>query len=528
MKSTLLRLLGALLCLALLLGAGTVSAFATEGDVVIDANNFPDAFFRKDIAAAFDKNGDGILSAEEAATVTYLDYGIGNLNTEFTPGGTRKDKGAYTITDLTGVEHFPNLEKLYVNGYDELCALTKLDVSQNTKLKDLFCASNQLTELNLNGLSALQELDCEDNLLAFLDLSDCAALERLVCDTNSLTELDLSSNPLLSFVYCYSTDISVLNLSKHTKLTNVSCANTAITTLDLSNSPELLSLDICGTRIQSLNLSNNTKLQTLWCSGSALSALDLRQNAALEHIDFRNSHFTSLDFSATAVTTTMQWACHTTTDVNILAGNACPITLSAEHTFDLSTLPGAFDVSKASEWKGGSVSGSLLTVDEGAESVSYTYDVGNDLSAEFTLTVAGINPPDQPEQPEQYEITEGKNGSWTQESDGTLTVRASGPLDKFTGLQVDGKPVAPENYTALSGSTVITLKKEFLKTLSAGTHKLTICFEDGACSTNLRIKPLGSPKTGESELRIWCSMLLTFCALMCCVALIAKKRCCSR
>lgn len=528
MKSTLLRLLGALLCLALLLGAGTVSAFATEGDVVIDANNFPDAFFRKDIAAAFDKNGDGILSAEEAATVTYLDYGIGNLNTEFTPGGTRKDKGAYTITDLTGVEHFPNLEKLYVNGYDELCALTKLDVSQNTKLKDLFCASNQLTELNLNGLSALQELDCEDNLLAFLDLSDCAALERLVCDTNSLTELDLSSNPLLSFVYCYSTDISVLNLSKHTKLTNVSCANTAITTLDLSNSPELLSLDICGTRIQSLNLSNNTKLQTLWCSGSALSALDLRQNAALEHIDFRNSHFTSLDFSATAVTTTMQWACHTTTDVNILAGNACPITLSAEHTFDLSTLPGAFDVSKASEWKGGSVSGSLLTVDEGAESVSYTYDVGNDLSAEFTLTVAGINPPDQPEQPEQYEITEGKNGSWTQESDGTLTVRASGPLDKFTGLQVDGKPVSPENYTAVSGSTVITLKKEFLKTLSAGTHKLTICFEDGACSTNLRIKPLGSPKTGESELRIWCSTLLTSCALMCCVALIAKKRCCSR
>lgn len=528
MKSTLLRLLGALLCLALLLGAGTVSAFATEGDVVIDANNFPDAFFRKDIAAAFDKNGDGILSAEEAATVTYLDYAIGNLNTEFTPGGTRKDKGAYTITDLTGVEHFPNLEKLYVNGYDELCALTKLDVSQNTKLKDLFCASNQLTELNLNGLSALQELDCEDNLLAFLDLSDCAALERLVCDTNSLTELDLSSNPLLSFVYCYSTDISVLNLSKHTKLTNVSCANTAITTLDVSNSPELLSLDICGTRIQSLNLSNNTKLQTLWCSGSALSALDLRQNAALEHIDFRNSHFTSLDFSATAVTTTMQWACHTTTDVNILEGNAYPITLSAEHTFDLSTLPGAFDVSKASEWKGGSVSGSLLTVDEGAESVSYTYDVGKDLSAEFTLTVAGINPPDQLEQPEQYEITEGKNGSWTQESDGTLTVRASGPLDKFTGLQVDGKPVAPENYTAVSGSTVITLKKEFLKTLSAGTHKLTICFEDGACSTNLRIKPLGSPKTGESELRIWCSTLLTSCALMCCVALLAKKRCCSR
>ncbi len=528
MKSTLLRLLGALLCLALLLGAGTVSAFATEGDVVIDANNFPDAFFRKDIAAAFDKNNDGILSAEESAAVTYLDYGVGNLNTEYTPGGVFKGKGAYTITDLTGIEYFPNLEKLYVNGYDELCALTKLDVSKNPKLKNLFCGSNQLTELNLDGLSALQELDCEDNLLTSLDVSDCAALERLVCDGNLLTGLDLSSNLLLSFVFCNNTNISALDLSKHTKLTTVGCANTAITELDVSSSSELRSLDICGTRIQSLDLSNNAKLQYLWCSGSALSALDLSRNAVLEHIDFRNSHFTSLDFSGTAVTTTMQWACGTTTDVNILEGNTYPITLSAEHTFDLSTLPGAFDVTKASEWKGGSVSGSVLTVDEGSESVSYTYDVGNDLSAEFTLAVAGINLPDQPEQPEQYEITEGKNGSWTQESDGTLTVRASGPLEKFTGLQIDSKPVAPENYTAVSGSTVITLKNEFLKTLSARTHKLTICFEDGACSTNLRIEPLGSPKTGESELRIWCSTLLTSCALMCCVALIAKKRCCRR
>ena len=365
-------------------------------------------------------------------------------------------------------------------------------------------------------------------MLDVIDLSNNLILFYISLNDNPLISLKLSDNSPLRVLEISNTKISALDLSKHTKLTTVGCANTAITDLDVSSSPELRSLDICGTRIQSLDLSNNAKLQYLWCSGSTLSALDLSRNAVLEHIDFRNSHFTSLDFSGTAVTTTMQWACGTTTDVNILESNAYPITLSAERTFDLSTLPGAFDVSKASEWKGGSVSGSVLTVNEESESVSYTYDVGNDLSAEFTLTVAGINPPDQPEQPEQYEITESKNGSWTQESDGTLTVRASGPLEKFTGLQIDGKPVAPENYTAVSGSTVITLKKEFLKTLSAGTHKLTICFEDGACSTNLRIEPLGSPKTGESELRIWCSTLLTSCALMCCVALIAKKRCCRR
>lgn len=303
--------------------------------------------------------------------------------------------------------------------------------------------------------------------------------------------------------------------------------DSSLTDLNLENNPAMQELDIYSTPISSLRLHEKTpKLTWIRCQDTKLTQLNLSGAENLRMLLCSKSLLTSLNLNGTQVkelTAVVEGGDY----VKRLEGNAYPITLSAEHTFDLSTLPGAFDVSKASEWKGGSVSGSLLTVDEGAESVSYTYDVGNDLSAEFTLTIAGIDPPDQPEQPEQYEITEGKNGSWTQESDGTLTVRASGPLDKFTGLQVDGKPVAPENYTAVSGSTVITLKKEFLKTLSAGTHKLTICFEDGACSTNLRIKPLGSPKTGESELRIWCSMLLTSCALICCVALIAKKRCCS-
>lgn len=73
MKSTLWRLLGALLCLALLLGAGTVSAFATEGDVVIDANNFPDDHFRKCVSE-HDTNDDGILSTEEAARIIAIDF----------------------------------------------------------------------------------------------------------------------------------------------------------------------------------------------------------------------------------------------------------------------------------------------------------------------------------------------------------------------------------------------------------------------------------------------------------------------
>lgn len=105
------------------------------------------------------------------------------------------------------------------------------------------------------------------------------------------------------------------------------------------------------------------------------------------------------------------------------------------------------------------------------------------------------------EQPEtnDYKITEGANGTWTQNSDGTLTIIANGDFAKFTGIKVDGKLIDESNYTAFSGSTVVTLKAEYLKTLSAGTHEVTFVYTDGECSTNLEIKSVASEETKPTE-----------------------------
>jgi len=61
--------------------------------------------------------------------------------------------------------------------------------------------------------------------------------------------------------------------------------------------------------------------------------------------------------------------------------------VSDDRTFDLHTLPGSFDPSKASDWKGGTVNGSILTVDEGATKVVYSYDCGNGVTGIFSLQV---------------------------------------------------------------------------------------------------------------------------------------------
>ena len=95
----------------------------------------------------------------------------------------------------------------------------------------------------------------------------------------------------------------------------------------------------------------------------------------------------------------------------------------------------------------------------------------------------------------EYKVIEGANGTWKQNSDGTLTFRANGEFSKFTGIKVDDQLVDAKNYTAISGSTIVTLSADYLKTLSAGNHTLTVLFNDGDCSTNFTVQVAGSSTT---------------------------------
>ena len=124
----------------------------------------------------------------------------------------------------------------------------------------------------------------------------------------------------------------------------------------------------------------------------------------------------------------------------------------------------------------------------GDESDTQSFWVETDLT--MTPTAADAS---------DYRIVEGANGAWTQNSDGTLVFRANGDFSKFTGVKVDGTLIDAKNYTAVSGSTVITLKADYLKTLSAGTHKITVVYTDGECSANFEVKKAASEQAKPSE-----------------------------
>ena len=96
-----------------------------------------------------------------------------------------------------------------------------------------------------------------------------------------------------------------------------------------------------------------------------------------------------------------------------------------------------------------------------------------------------------------YKMLEGMNGKWTQNSKGTLSFRADGDFNKFVGVMVDNSMLENQNYTAKSGSTIVTLKGDYLKTLSVGSHRLTVVYDDGECVTSFVIQKASNNNSGS-------------------------------
>ena len=112
-----------------------------------------------------------------------------------------------------------------------------------------------------------------------------------------------------------------------------------------------------------------------------------------------------------------------------------------------------------------------------------------------------------------YDILDGAGSSWTQNTDGSLAIRGSGEISKFREVKVDGVTVDPVNYTVTEGSTIITFKPEYLKSLSAGNHSFELVWTDGTASTNFTVaentdQSAKSPKTGEDFSMALCTALL--------------------
>ena len=330
------RLLSILLLCCMVLTLLPTAAFAAD-DVVIDETNFPDEGFREYVKKEFDTSKDNFLSAAEIAAADRI----------FVTGKP--------ITSIKGIEYFTALTSLRCSH----TKLTSLDTSHNKKLSYLECENiSTLTTLNVSGNAELKTLYCEQNALTALNLTNNTALEKLSCGGNEFTTLDLSKNTSLKYFGFFNGKLSSLDLTNNTNLEELYFCGNNFSTIDVSKNTSLRILRLFGNQLITLDTSKNSTLQELWVYTNPLTSMNLGDSGSTMEVKFDNLPY--------------------------------PIEVSAAtKTFDLSQLPSGFDVSKARNWQGGTVSGTTLTVNEGAENVTYTYDCGEREAKYGTPEVTG-------------------------------------------------------------------------------------------------------------------------------------------
>ncbi len=400
------RLVSALLTLAMVFTFLPFSAFAANTastgiafDSLDFALKFPDAVFRSFLIDYCDTNNDGKLDVDiKSMTIP----------------------ASYAIKSLEGIRLFEDLETLDCHGI----GLTTLNVGKNFKLEELNCSDNQLKEYFPILSSGLKKLNCSNNKLTYMNLGILKGLnlEEVDCSNNNITNIVMWSVGELVKFDCSNNDLMTLDVSQCSKLQELNCSGNQLMELDVSNQTHLTELDCHNNKLTELNVEQNGSLTSLICNDNQLKTLDLSQNHSLSNLNCANNRLACLDVTGISGGTI-------TAD-----GNRCPIAVRTDGTFDLNTLPG-FDVSKAINWIGGSVFGTTLSVNPGANEVSYQYDCGNGVNLTFIFeTSLPINEDNFPDDTfRDYIKTHIASGS------NVLTVKKRSEVET---IEVEGKNIS--------------------------------------------------------------------------------------
>ncbi|MFC0779082.1 T9SS type A sorting domain-containing protein [Flavobacterium sp. HJSW_4] len=167
---------------------------------------------------------DGMVLTSRVSSVTQLDFGV---NT--------------TITDLTGIQDFTALQRLYCHGNTGRLGdggngkLKTIDVSKNVNLTVLDVSYNQIASLDVTNNPLLISLNCQVNKFTSIDVSKNIKLDNLNVSHNLITELDVSNIPTLRYLSAYYSKLTALDLSKNTALVGVFCNNNDLRSLNLKN-----------------------------------------------------------------------------------------------------------------------------------------------------------------------------------------------------------------------------------------------------------------------------------------------------
>lgn len=263
-----------------------------------------------------------------------------------------------TVTDLTGVEGFTNLQQITVRGTsvtnltldmpslfrlqcNDNVQLASIDMSGSTGLAEFVCPDNsQLASINVSGCTAITQLIARNSSLLNLDASGLENIVTLDVSNSALETVDVTGCTALTYLNLAQTNLVNADVSGLTNLVGLAVGNCPslttinasgcssltsftflgsenITTLDLSNctsmndllmTASLSSLNVTGctnmtvlivpsNNLASLNLTSCPSLQILYCYGNPITNLDLSACPLLYNFQAYDCQLANITFS---------------------------------------------------------------------------------------------------------------------------------------------------------------------------------------------------------------------------------------
>lgn len=99
-------------------------------------------------------------------------------------------------------------------------------------------------------------------------------------------------------------------------------------------------------------------------------------------------------------------------------------------------------------------------------------------------------------------IIEGEKQTLVEGEKKELAFRSNAEFADFIEVKIDGKTLDPKHYTAKEGSTIVTLKGDYVSRLSVGTHTIGIVSDGGTAETEFTITAKKVPDTSDST-NLW-------------------------
>ena len=271
---------------------GNPAVVDSNGDILIDAVNFPDGQMRSMLENGYDTviyNANGGFTASATSTTT-------TKNVHIDPIDVNGD-GKLNVAELMALTEFYANNNQITNGVNNSSLYPAFPAPLTTvKGIELFpdvvvfqASNNKLSSNPTTKMPGLKSLCLNSNPdITSVDVSNNPQLEDLqLWYLPHLTSIDLSNNPLLTAVSITQSQITSIDLSIQSDLQRVVLStNTQLSTVILpTDKSAVAELDVRKTALSSLDMSGRTSLATLLAFDCPnLTSVDVSNDIALTNL----------------------------------------------------------------------------------------------------------------------------------------------------------------------------------------------------------------------------------------------------